>query len=162
MSFYSFICIGNNMQHSAPQTPPPHHQKKWEGLMLSQKTILCYHSLLWALLLCCLLSLPTNQVRNTLKAHNSLEFKVYGSSKLFSRHQSKTISYLINWSMEWKQELFWQHYTWIHRGQKSVTFSYYSNSIKVIYRGVAADAPRLINLFISLPLILQLKSFFQL
>ena len=29
------------------------------------------------------------------------------------------------------------------RGQKYVTFSYYSNSTQVDYRGVAADAPRL-------------------
>ena len=29
------------------------------------------------------------------------------------------------------------------RGQKSVTFSYYSNSTQVVYRGVAANAPRL-------------------
>ena len=40
-------------------------------------------------------------------------------------------------------KLVLQQYTLTHREQKSVTFSNYSNSAQVIYRGVAADAPHL-------------------
>ena len=45
-------------------------------------------------------------------------------------------------SLHWAK-LVWQLYNWTIGWQKSGTFSYYSNSIQVVYRGVAADAPRL-------------------